>query len=156
MEALGIRLNNPLNIRFSPMNNWQGQVGSEKGFCKFVDFEHGFRAALVLLCNYQRKGYDTIRKIVTHWAPPSENNTEAYITHCCSHVFVPDDVRRHRRIDADERITTFGCICSLAAAMCEMEIGIHPRELVRKPLNLRLQEAFDWAVLEYKYPVLKS
>ena len=48
---------NPLNIRFSPMNSWKGQIGDRKGFCQFEQFYYGCRAALVLLSYYVRKGY---------------------------------------------------------------------------------------------------
>lgn len=123
---LGLRINNPLNIRFSIMNTWKGQIGFEKGFCKFDTLEHGFRAALVLLCNYHRKGYDSVEKIVTRWAPPSENNTKAYITYCRDHVHVCSDDGRLHCVGYDERLTSYGQLFELAAAMCKMEVGVNP------------------------------
>ena len=40
----------------------------------------GIRALAVILRNYQRKhGLKTIRAIIARWAPPSENDTEAYV-----------------------------------------------------------------------------
>lgn len=92
MPTLGQRLNNPLNVRFSPMNNWKGQVGEERGFCKFVHVDYGYRAALVLLRNYVRKGYKDLKLIVSRWAPPSENDTLAYIRFLKQHG-VPDVIR---------------------------------------------------------------
>ncbi len=79
-ESLGWRNNNPLNIRYSKSNNWQGQIGSEKGFCTFEAMAWGFRASLVLLYNYM-KNYNccTISSIVKRWAPPSENDCEVYM-----------------------------------------------------------------------------
>ena len=85
MPTLGQRLNNPLNVRFSPMNNWKGQTGEERGFCKFVHVDYGYRAALILLRNYVRKGYNDLKLIVSRWAPPSENDTLAYIRFLKSH-----------------------------------------------------------------------
>jgi hypothetical protein len=39
----------------------------------------GLRAAAVLLiAHYDRRHLDTIRKLVQVWAPPNENDTEAY------------------------------------------------------------------------------
>ena len=47
--------------------------------------KYGLRAAFVLLRTYSSKyKLNSIRDIVTRWAPPSENDTEAYIrTVCC-------------------------------------------------------------------------
>ena len=91
MRPLGIRNNNPLNIRFSPMNNWRGQIGCNHGFCEFDTMEHGFRAAIVLLHNYVKRGYDNVYEIISRWAPKSENNTKAYIRIVLAHFNGYDD-----------------------------------------------------------------
>lgn len=67
------------------MNKWRGQIGSHKGFCKFDTMEHGYRAALVLLHNYVKRGHDTIYEIISRWAPESENDTKAYIRTVIAH-----------------------------------------------------------------------
>lgn len=81
----GIRNNNPLNIRKG--NNWKGERHPQKdrAFEEFESMEMGVRAAFKLIKNYM-SGYNgltnkfnTIEKIVRRWAPPSENNTKAYI-----------------------------------------------------------------------------
>jgi len=81
MTALGIRNNNPGNIRYRAVTRWRGQIGSDGRFVRFDTPEHGIRALAVLLCNYQRMyKLSTIRQIITRWAPPTDNNdTEAYI-----------------------------------------------------------------------------
>ena len=71
---------NPLNIRYSRRNMWKGQIGNSHGFCSFISMEYGCRAALVLLRSYIRRGFNTIELIVNRWAPPTENNTEKYIS----------------------------------------------------------------------------
>jgi len=77
----GLRNNNPGNIRKTP-TMWQGEVtGSDKSFKTFVSMEYGYRAMFVLLRSYIDKGYDTIEKIITRYAPPSENTTSSYIKH---------------------------------------------------------------------------
>ena len=55
----------------------------DKAFCQFESMEFGWRAAFVLLCRtyYLKYRLQTIRAIITRWAPPQENNTEAYIRH---------------------------------------------------------------------------
>jgi len=80
LTPLGIRNNNPGNIRFNVANNWIGQTGEESGYAKFSDVAHGVRAAGKLLRNYQdRYGLDTISALIQRWAPQSENPTAEYI-----------------------------------------------------------------------------
>lgn len=153
MEALGLRLNNPLNIRYSPMNSWLGQIGEEKGFCKFDTLEHGYRAALVLLGNYQRKGYDTISKIISRWAPLSENNTEAYI------AYVERGVRLYHFDDADSqfgrdtRLTYYYQIALVAFMMSLYECGVKYED----SLQCRNMEYLaSYVIYHYKMPKLKS
>lgn len=78
---LGLRNNNPGNIRYNPRTKWNGQIGSdEKGFCQFESLTLGVRAAAkVLITGFRKQGEDTIREIIEAWAPASENATEAYI-----------------------------------------------------------------------------
>lgn len=71
--------NNPCNIRWSPRNDWRGQIEPLNGFCQFSDLEFGVRATLRLLENYRKKNLVTIGQIVSRFAPPKENATAAYI-----------------------------------------------------------------------------
>lgn len=73
------RRNNPLNIRHSDKNRWLGQKGSLHGFCVFEAERYGWRAAFILLKNYGKMGYNSVRKIVERWAPYRENPTSDYI-----------------------------------------------------------------------------
>ena len=41
---------------------------------------YGYRAAFVTLATYLSRSWNTIEKIISRWAPPSENNTQAYIS----------------------------------------------------------------------------
>ena len=90
----GIRNNNPLNIRRG--SQWQGlsRTQSDPSFCQFETLEWGWRAAFYLLTKtyFQKYSLDTIRKIISRWAPESENNTRAYI----------QNVSRLTGISADE------------------------------------------------------
>ena len=99
-EPRGIRNNNPLNIRLSS-DKWQGQrppstsPEGEKSFCQFESMAYGWRAAFVILCRtyYGKYKLRTIRDIVTRWAPPKDNNTEAYIRHVSDYTGIgPDKV----------------------------------------------------------------
>ena len=94
----GIRNNNPLNIRLSS-DRWQGQrppstsPEGEKSFCQFESMAYGWRAAFRLLCHtyYGKYKLRTIRAIITRWAPPKENNTEAYIRRVTDRIGIGPD-----------------------------------------------------------------
>lgn len=76
----GERNNNPGNIRLSG-TPWQGKVvGTDGAFESFVDARAGIRALAVNLRTYQTKyGLNTVRQVVTRYAPASENDTAAYV-----------------------------------------------------------------------------
>ncbi len=86
--ARGIRNNNPLNIRRTAKDRWQGlsDLQSDRAFCQFVTMEWGWRAAFRLLTNtyYKQYGLQTIRTIVSRWAPSDDHNdTKGYIWNVC-------------------------------------------------------------------------
>ena len=102
MLPRGIRNNNPLNIRLVAENRWQGRVSpkhnSDGAFEQFQGPIMGLRAAAVLLiAHYDRRHLDTIRKLVEVWAPPNENDTEAY-ARCVAERL------RHRRATRPARL----------------------------------------------------
>jgi len=75
----GLRNNNALNVTGS---GWAGQTGSDGKFATFATPEDGRAAADANLAAYHRKhGIDTVAGVVSRWAPPSENDTQAYIRH---------------------------------------------------------------------------
>jgi len=75
-----IQNNNPGNIRWSPLNNWEGQTGKDyRGFVIFSSLYYGVRAMVKLILNYISSGSNTITEIVTRYAPPMENNTTSII-----------------------------------------------------------------------------
>jgi len=56
-------------------------VQSDPRFIVFTDPKYGIRAIAKLLSNYQTKyGLKTIQDLINRWAPPSENQTSAYVT----------------------------------------------------------------------------
>lgn len=75
----GLRNNNPLNIRHNS-DTFQGEIkGNDKSFKTFSSMPYGYRAAFVTLATYLSRGWNTVEKIISRWAPPNENNTQAYI-----------------------------------------------------------------------------
>lgn len=114
----GLRNNNPGNIRLG-RTVWNGEVrpSQDKEFCQFSSMSYGYRALMKLLQNYRRKhGCQTIAEMIRRWAPPSENNTSAYIVDVCKDMQVPTTYEP----DIEDRET----MCALAAAISRHENGI--------------------------------
>lgn len=112
----GERNNNPGNIRRTPVD-WKGEIsGTDKAFETFATPAEGIRALAKLLKNYQRVyGLNTVREIITRYAPASENNTAAYIRAVAARIGVgPDD-----RIDT----TNPDQLAALVAAIVTHENG---------------------------------
>jgi hypothetical protein len=113
----GYRNHNPLNIRISN-NEWKGKISpsGDPAFEQFISMPYGYRAALVLMRNYINKyGCNTVQKIIERWAPPTENNTLAYIQHVCNYSgLTPDTV-----VNANDKDT----LTKMAYAMSIIENG---------------------------------
>lgn len=81
----GISNNNPCNIRHSKCP-WQGMAVDQpdNAFVRFIAPVWGIRAAGLIFSLYNKKyGLNTIRGYISRWAPPTENDTEAYVNHVC-------------------------------------------------------------------------
>ena len=78
-------VNNPGNLR---------PIGASTGFQKFATPEEGISAADKNLKAYGDKGINTLRGVISRYAPPSENDTNAYI----------DTVAKRIGLDPDQKI----------------------------------------------------
>ena len=85
MQTRGIRNNNPLNIRHSK-DRWQGarEIQTDKAFVQFETMAYGYRAAWKTLESYWKHFHRSRQPfnattIISRWAPPTENDTQAYI-----------------------------------------------------------------------------
>ena len=77
----GVENCNPGNIRQSKVF-YRGEVqpSRDSEFKQFESMAWGYRAMFVLLDTYRKRyGLNTIRGMISRYAPPSENNTAAYI-----------------------------------------------------------------------------
>lgn len=73
----GERNNNPLNIKISK-SKWVGKIKEGKKDPVFEEFDtlvNGLRAALKLIRNYIKSGYNTAEKIVRRWCPDETQDT---------------------------------------------------------------------------------
>lgn len=117
MTPLGVRNNNPGNVRDGP-TKWQGQTGANAGFCVFDTPENGIRCLAKVLLTYQAKhGLTTLRQMIGRWAPESENDTEAYLDHVCHFCCAAPD---------NPYTLTPSRLTSLVAAIIKHENGVQP------------------------------
>lgn len=111
---LGLRNNNPLNIRVSS-NTWIGKIPTSNSFENFSTLEYGIRAAVKnLITYYTRDKLVTVGSIVSKWAPPSENHTSNYIK------YVADKMGVSATSIISLNVETFS---KLVAAMSDVELG---------------------------------
>lgn len=113
----GLRNNNPGNIIISA-NSWLGKVpvaeNTDGHFEQFHELYYGLRALAKLLCNKVDKGANTIRKVLTSYAPQFENDTAGYIQY----------VSAHSGTGPDEPIKlNTATLAALMQAICEVENG---------------------------------
>ncbi|MFT0533157.1 hypothetical protein ACMHYJ_10090 [Castellaniella hirudinis] len=90
----GVRSNNPGNIRHG--DPWQGLAKKQPdpAFATFTSAAYGIRALARTLITYQDKhGLNTVRGIISRWAPPVENNTPAYVNAVAKQVGVGPDAQ---------------------------------------------------------------
>jgi hypothetical protein len=79
------------------------QQRAELRFCVFRDAKWGFRALALDLFTSWTKGRKTVREIVTRFAPPGENDTNAYVDAVCGTLNVSPDEPLH--LDDDTQLT---------------------------------------------------
>lgn len=114
----GLRNNNPGNIRING-DLFQGEVrpSKDKSFKQFETMAYGYRAMFVILRNYIRNyKLDTIRKMISRWAPPKENHTEAYVKAVSDYAGIPAD----DPINVDDREQ----MIRIVAGMSRVENGV--------------------------------
>ena len=85
----GIRNKNPGNIKLG--TDWDGLADeqSDPVFCVFKESVWGIRALvrILLVYRFHHKRF-TVEDIIERWAPPSENDTDAYIVFVCKKLGV--------------------------------------------------------------------
>lgn len=116
-EPRGIRNCNPFNIKLG--DKWQGLAPDQLDpvFCIFVAPEYGIRAAMIILSNYAKEGFNTVAAIITRWAPPSENDTKAYIASVAAALGLPENAVITK---------TQGTYTALSKAIVQHENGQQP------------------------------
>lgn len=117
MEPRGLRNCNPGNIRKSK-TIYKGEIepSTDSAFKQFKTIAYGYRAMFVLLHYYYTKlGLRTICKMIGRYAPPRENNTDAYVRTVSKMANYP--------ADKDIDITNRDLFVGIVAAMSKVENG---------------------------------
>ena len=133
MEPRGIRLCNPMNIRLRDGIHWVGQspVQTDGVFVQFDDPVYGIRAGAKIILHYETLGINTLQACINRWAPPTENNTEAYVTAISNACHVaPTDVIDFKSVMPE-----------LIAAMIFHENGENPYSPEQIAAGINLAEA---------------
>lgn len=120
-ETRGMRNNNLLNIRINS-DKFQGEVqpSQDKEFKQFEKAAYGYRAAFRILRTYINSyGLNTIRKIISRFAPANENHTENYIRVVSERSGIPAD----DPVYADSR----EMMIRIVAAMSFVENGVEAK-----------------------------
>lgn len=127
--------NNPGNIRHG--DQWQGLADeqTDPDFCTFTAPEYGIRAIMIVLNSYAKRKISTVKGIIEAWAPPSENDTDAYVADMASRLGIkPTDNLVHpmRGSDGGPTITPKlftqdkHTVVILAKAIIHHENGVQP------------------------------
>ena len=113
MSSRGLRNRNPGNIRRSKVHyKGEKEFSTDSAFKQFETLEAGYRAMFVLLHTYRVRGYgSTISQMIARYAPPSENNTEAYI----ARVERMSKIDRHTRLDTLSEEQMVPVVCAMSA-----------------------------------------
>lgn len=119
LNTSGYKSCNPLNVRASS-DKWRGSIGqSDNGYVIFSTPMDGIRAVATVIKNYGTKyGINTVRDIVSRYAPASENPTDDYIANVCKGTgYQPDEKLDTKNPEVLKKLVT---------AMMKQEIGDVP------------------------------
>ena len=113
------RNRNPGNIRRSGVRfRGERQPSIDPSFKEFESDEWGYRAMFVVMESYRRRyAIDTLRGIISRWAPPTENDTQSYIRFVSERAAIEADAQLLPR---DVRLR------AVAEAMSRFERGHEP------------------------------
>ena len=161
MKPRGIRNNNPLNIRHSA-DQWQGvrEEQTDRSFVQFKSMAYGYRAAWKTLQSYynrfcQQSKPFTVRNIIHRWAPPNENDTQAYIRTVVQLSGIGEEENLLPPKDVNSYIRLSGLLAAMACMECGLSYKKVDSEAIFKGYRLAFPEnvkALDeWLEAEDEY-----
>ncbi|WP_043614291.1 hypothetical protein [Chromobacterium violaceum] len=134
-QARGIRNNNPGNLNFAHQAGATKEAGPGGRFAVFKDAQTGLNALSRQLQLYAGRGLDSVSQMISQFAPPSENNTKAYIAKVSKALGVSKTDALNMR---DPRV-----VQTMMDAIIKVENGYNPysREMVAAAANKNLPAA---------------
>lgn len=117
-DPRGIRNNNPGNLNYVGQAGAAKESGANGRFAVFQTAEEGLRALGNQLRLYGTRGINSVRAIISKFAPASENNTKAYINSVSGGLGVGADAALNLN---DPRV-----LQSLMGAIIKVENGKNP------------------------------
>lgn len=152
----GLRNNNPLNIRHSS-DRWRGMrvKQTDPAFVQFTSMAMGYRAAWRVLYSYhlrfQREQQPfTPRNIIHRWAPPTENDSRAYLRAVCLLTGLggneglpwPQETELPYNQESDGREAPVRLVLLLKGMTC-VECGIGMSDICEQDIKKGYQMAFQ-------------
>ena len=144
MQTRGIRNNNPLNIRHSK-DRWKGArtEQTDSAFVQFTTMAYGYRAAWKTLESYWKHFHRSQQPfnattIISRWAPPTENDTQAYIRT----VLRLTSLGGKENLPQPSRGVDIPRLEKLLAAMTTVECGLPYKEVDLKAIRDGYRQAF--------------
>lgn len=107
----GIRNNNPLNIIYTPANNWVGQVGNDGTFAQFDSPVDGLRVAYIIFQKHYDAGAQTLTSFIQQWSATDQATYIATVSGILG-------------IDPNVTFDLGSIAIPLARAMCGVENGL--------------------------------
>jgi hypothetical protein len=109
-----VRNNNPGNVERTSIL-WQGMsaLQPDARFITFVAPQWGFRCMARILKGDFREGCVTVHELIDRWAPPVENDTQAYVT----------DVANRMAVGIDETLSLPDALLPMLKAIAQHEGG---------------------------------
>lgn len=153
-QSLGIRLNNPMCIRYSRANNWCGQLGQSNGFCRFKSLAYGVRAGVFIILRYIFTYHlDEVSAIIKRYAPDSDgNDVESYIDFVINYIRQCNKQLPNYKLLEDDFMFCFRFI-NMIIAMCLVESGIYTRSfLLDSGIRKMISDAMDEYMKNVLYP----
>lgn len=142
-QALGIRNNNPGNLRYARQPS---SLASSGEFAEFATQGQGlYNLGRQIELNYSR-GLNTVEAMVSTWAPKKENNTEAYIEFVSKKL----GVKRDQALDLSDPEV----LGQLMKAIILRENGTNPYS--DSQIQEAAQQSLQFAANGYKDQILEA
>jgi hypothetical protein len=125
------------------------KLKSSKGFVVFATFGFGYRAAVMILRSYAKRGLKTVPQIIETWAPRSENNTVAYIKAVLDNLSERQSEPYTVNADTEIDLRNRELVVQLLLSMTRVEMGANAAQV--HSMRTYAELGYDLAVSSPKF-----